>query len=65
MAWAEGKQGDVLAAVIGGGRGGIATVICREDDEVIGTQSGVELREPRVDSFKGARVAFGIVAVAE
>ncbi len=61
---AEGEERRVFAAVIGGGRGGVAAVVGGEDDEVAILEIGFELREPGVEFFEGAGVAFIVIAVA-
>src|SRR5207244_4697392 len=53
-----------FAGVVGRGRGRVATVVPREQQDVVLSEGGAELREPPVERLDTARVAERIVAVA-
>ena len=57
------QQGHVFARVVGAGNGRVAPVVGGEDREIVRPQRAFELRQPGIELFERAAVAFDIVAM--
>src|ERR1700722_14700259 len=59
-----GQQWNILAAMVGGWRSRVATMVGRDDQQIPRAQLLVKRRKPGVEFFEGLGVAFHVVAVA-
>ena len=55
----------VLTGVIGRGRGGIATVICRDNEQIVLAKNGQKLTQTSVELGQRARIAVNVISMTE